>query len=84
MEAYFTKLIEHSQKYQPKYTNTYTKLDGTDWKCTSKTWKDKLAEDEELRKEIYDLICKTLIMDYKTEDLGIDDVEHSDEPVPEG
>ena len=77
MKAY--KLIKQGGSWY-----TYTKADGTDWKCTSKTWKDKLAEDEALRTEIYDLICKTLIMDYKTEDLGIDDVEHSDEPVPEG
>ena len=63
---------------------TFTRADGTELKCTSKTWKDKLAENEELRKEVYDLICKTLVMDYKTENLGIDDVEHSDEPVPEG
>ena len=63
---------------------TFTRADGTELKCTSKTWKDKLAENEELRTEVYDLICKTLVMDYKTENLGIDDVEHSDEPVPEG
>ena len=63
---------------------TYTRVDGTELKCTSKTWKDKLAENEELRTEVYELICKTLVMDYKTENLGIDDVEHSDEPVPEG
>jgi len=63
---------------------TYTKADGTDWKCTSKTWKSTLLEDEELRTEIYNLICETLIMDYKSEDLGIDDVEISNEPIPEG
>ncbi len=63
---------------------TFTKADGTELKCTSKTWKDKLATDEELRTEVYDLICKTLVMDYKTENLGIDDVEHSLDPVPEG
>jgi recombination protein RecA len=63
---------------------TFTRADGTELKCTSKTWKDKLADNEELRTEVYDLICKTLVMDYKTENLGIDDVEHSDEPVPEG
>ena len=77
MKAY--KLIKQGGSWY-----TLTRKDGTEWKCTSKTWKDKLAEDEELRNEVYDTICQTLIMDYKTEDLGIDDVEHSDEPVPEG
>jgi|TARA_B110000211_G_C14089933_1_gene558461 recombination protein RecA len=77
MKAY--KLIKQGGSWY-----TYTKADGTDWKCTSKTWKSTLLEDEELRKEIYNLICDTLIMDYKSEDLGIDDVEISTEPIPEG
>ena len=71
MKAY--KLIKQGGSWY-----TYTKADGTDWKCTSKTWKSTLLEDEELRKEIYNLICDTLIMDYKSEDLGIDDVVYKD------
>ena len=79
MKAY--KLIDHA-KGGSWYT--LTREDGTELKCTSKTWKDKLANDEKLKQEVYNKICQTLIMDYKTEDLGIDDVEHSNEPVPEG
>ena len=52
-------------------------------KFQSKDWSSML-EDKELRDYVYNLICDKVILKYTKEDLGIDDVEHSDEPVPEG
>ena len=43
----------------------------------------KLNNDE-LREEVYNKICDATIMEYKTDNLGIDDIELSSEPVPEG
>ena len=37
-----------------------------------------------LRQEVYDKICNTLIMEYKVESFGIDDLEHTDEAPPIG
>ena len=50
----------------------------------SKDWNSLLENNEELRTEIYDKIADTIIMNYKIDNFGIDDVEISSEPVPEG
>ena len=41
-----------------------------------------MDDNPELREQIYNTICDAYIMEYKTDKLGIDDVEISDEPVP--
>jgi recombination protein RecA len=61
------------------YTDTVT---GKEHKFLSKDWKELLDSNEDLKQQIYDSICNAVVMDYKTEKLGIDDVIISDEPVP--
>ena len=60
----------------------YTLVDGEgkEHKFQSKDW-DELMEDEELKSYVYDLICNKVILQYKTEDMGIDDIEYTDEIV---
>jgi recombination protein RecA len=61
------------------YTDTVT---GKDHKFLSKDWKELLDSNEDLKQQIYNSICNAVVMDYKTDKLGIDDVIISDEPVP--
>ena len=49
----------------------------------SKDWNDLLTNNPDLKQEIYDLITETVIMNYKVDNFGIDDIEISNEPVPE-
>jgi len=63
------------------YTYTDT-VAGTDHKFLSKDWKELLDGNEDLKQQIYDSICNAVVMDYKTDKLGIDDVIISEEPVP--
>ena len=63
---------------------TYTTDDGEVIKFQSKDWNEKLEKDEHLQKEVYDKICNTLIMEYKVDNFGIDDLEHTDEAPPNG
>ena len=62
------------------YTDTVT---GKDHKFLSKDFKDLMDNNPELKEQIYNTICSAVIMEYKTDKLGIDDVEISDEPIPE-
>ncbi len=62
------------------YTDTET---GKDHKFLSKDFKDLMDNNPELKEQIYNTICSAVIMEYKTDKLGIDDVEISDEPIPE-
>jgi hypothetical protein len=50
----------------------------------SKDFNALLENNDELRQEIYDKIADTVIMNYKVDNFGIDDIEISSEPVPEG
>ena len=63
---------------------TYTTDDGEVIKFQSKDWNEKLEKDDHLRQEVYDKICSTLIMEYKVDNFGIDDLEHTDEAPPIG
>ena len=47
-------------------------------KFQSKDW-SKLLEDKEFRDYVYSLICDKVILKYTKEDLGIDDVEMTEE-----
>ena len=43
-----------------------------------------LEENPTIKEEVYTKICNALVMEYKTDTIGIDDIQISDEPVPEG
>jgi recombination protein RecA len=62
---------------------TYEKEDGEEVKFQAKDFANKLEEDPLLREEIYIKICDTLIMKYQSKNFSIDDIELSDEPIPE-
>ena len=63
---------------------TYTRDSGEEIKFLSKDWNGKLEADETLKEEVYKKICDKVIMDYKIENFGIDDLEHTDETPPTG
>tara|TARA_R110001632_G_scaffold131009_1_gene245120 strand:+ start:965 stop:2095 length:1131 start_codon:yes stop_codon:yes gene_type:complete len=63
------------------YTDTDT---GEVHKFLSKDWKELLENDEDLKNQIYEKMCEVSIMKYKTDKLGVDDIDLSSEPVPEG
>lgn len=62
------------------YTYTYN---GKDIKFQSKDFYKKLDEIKGLRDFIYNQICDIIIMKYRTDDLGIDDVKIDDESPDE-
>jgi len=62
------------------YTDSVT---GKDHKFLSKDFNALMDNNPELKEQIYNTICSAVIMEYKTDKLGIDDVEISDEPIPE-
>ena len=61
------------------YTDSVT---GKEHKFLSKDFNALMDDNPELKEQIYNTICNAVIMEYKTDKLGIDDVEISDEPVP--
>jgi len=63
---------------------TYTRENGEEIKFLSKDWNGKLEDDETLKEEVYNKICDKVIMDYKVDNFGIDDLEHTDETPPTG
>jgi len=63
---------------------TFTRDSGEEIKFLSKDWNGKLEADETLKEEVYKKICDKVIMDYKIENFGIDDLEHTDEAPPTG
>ena len=56
-------------------------FEGEDIKFQSKDFKKVLDERPELEDYLYDKICEASILKYQTEELGIDDVEYTDEVV---
>ena len=63
------------------YTVQY---EGEDIKFQSKDFKKVLDERPELEDYLYEKICEASILKYQTEELGIDDVEYTDEVVGDG
>jgi recombination protein RecA len=63
---------------------TLTRDSGEEIKFLSKDWNGKLEADPTLKEEVYKKICDKVIMDYKIENFGIDDLEHTDETPPTG
>ena len=56
-------------------------FEGEDIKFQSKDFKKVLEERPELEDYLYEKICEASILKYQTEELGIDDVEYTDEVV---
>ena len=54
---------------------------GKDIKFQSKDFEKKLEENNGLKEHLYDKICDASILKYQSADLGIDDVEYTDEVV---
>jgi recombination protein RecA len=63
---------------------TYVTEAGSTHKFLSKDWQKLLDENPDIKEEVYQKICNALVMEYKTDTIGIDDIEISDEPIPEG
>lgn len=64
---------------------TYTDTDtGEQIKFLSKDFVSKILNDPSRKQKIYDKICNELVMSYKADNIGIDDVEVGDGDVPIG
>ena len=64
---------------------TYTcDITGEDIKFLSKDFETKVLSNPERKESIYKKICETLVMSYKTENIGIDDLEIGEDDVPTG
>ena len=82
--GWLTVMKQHKLVAQGGAWYTYTSDNGKEIKFLSKDFMDKIISDPELKDEIYQKVCNAMIMSYKTEKVGIDDIEISDEPIPEG
>jgi recombination protein RecA len=64
---------------------TYTdELTGEIIKFQSKEFETKVLNDPERKDRLYNQICDSMIMDYKTDAIGIDDIEIGNDDVPQG
>jgi len=64
---------------------TYTcDITGEDIKFLSKDFETKVLSNPERKESIYKKICETMVMSYKTDDIGIDDIEIGEDDVPTG
>ena len=64
---------------------TYTcDITGEEIKFLSKDFEDKVLSNPERKESIYNKICETLVMSYKTDEIGIDDLTIGDDDVPTG
>ena len=73
------KLVKQSGAWYT-FVNEMT---GEEIKFQSKDIETKLTEDPELKKYMYDIICEACILKYDSKQLGIDDVETTDEVIDE-
>lgn len=81
--GWLTALKGHKLVSQSGSWYVYTDAAGNEHKFLSKDWNRLLSDNDTLRDEVYNKICDTTIMEYKTDNLGIDDIELSTEPIPE-
>ena len=81
--GWLTALKNHKLISQGGSWYTYTDDTGKAHKFLSKDWNGLLEGNDELRDEVYNKICDAAIMEYKTDNLGIDDIELSTEAIPE-
>ena len=82
--GWLTLMKNHKLVTQSGAWYGYTDESGKAHKFLSKDWESIVTSDEALKDEIYSKMCSAAIMEYKSDELGIDDIELSDEPVPEG
>jgi recombination protein RecA len=59
-------------------------ITGEDIKFLSKDFETKVLSNPERKESIYKKICETLVMSYKTDNIGIDDLEIGEDDVPTG
>jgi len=57
---------------------------GEDIKFLSKDFESKILSNPERKESLYKKICETMVMSYKTDDIGIDDIEIGEDDVPIG
>jgi recombination protein RecA len=57
---------------------------GEDIKFLSKDFETKVLSNPERKESIYKKICETMVMSYKTDEIGIDDIEIGEDDVPTG
>lgn len=72
-------LSEHDVIKQSGAWYSYTSDTGKEFKFQSKEFEAKVITDTEVKTELYNKICSTIIMQYRTHDLGIDDVVVGDD-----
>ena len=82
--GWLTLMKNHKLVTQSGAWYGYTDESGKAHKFLSKDWESLVTSDEALKDEIYSKMCDAAIMEYKSDELGIDDIELSEEPVPEG
>jgi len=64
---------------------TYTdESSGEIIKFQSKEFESKVLNDPERKERLYNQICDSMVMDYKTDAIGIDDIEIGNDDVPQG
>jgi recombination protein RecA len=57
---------------------------GEEIKFQSKDFESRVLKDESNKERIYKMICDALIMNYKADEFGIDDIEVGNDDVPTG
>jgi len=74
------KLVDQGGSWYT-YTDTET---GEMTKFLSKDFEDKILHDTRIKDQIYSRICDAVIMSYKSDDVGIDDIEIGTNDLPDG
>jgi len=74
------KLVDQGGSWYT-YTDTET---GEMTKFLSKDFEDKLLHDTRIKDQIYSRICDSVIMSYKSDGVGIDDIEVGTNDLPDG
>ena len=57
---------------------------GEEIKFQSKDFESRVLKDDVNKQRIYNMICDALIMNYKADEFGIDDIEIGNDDVPTG
>jgi hypothetical protein len=83
MDGWLTVLKDYKLIRQGGAWYTYERKDGTELKFQAKDFADKVESDSVLKEELYNKICETLIMKYRSDNFSLDDIEVSDDPILE-
>jgi recombination protein RecA len=79
--GWLSVLKEHKLLKQAGAWYTLVDHNGKEIKFQSKEWNEKLDNDDELRKYIYELICSKSVLKYQSQTLGIDDVKETSDVI---